>query len=124
MEICVVVSKPTADEILAFNIITQYEARSGTAGENFIIVRSSYCIMTFYYRTWRLRIWKPRGQFFFLARRAVRRSCFQLIIAEDDIREDDEFLFLDLSLDTRFSQERTTITLNSTRVTILDNTGK
>ncbi len=64
------------------------------------------------------------GPIFFLARRAVRRSCLQLIIVEDSILEDDEFLFLDLSLDTRFNQERTTITLNSTRVTIRDNSGK
>ncbi len=60
---------------------------------------------------------------FFLAQAAARRSCFQLFIVEDDILEDDEFLFLDLSLDTRFSQEGIAITLNSTRVTILDTTG-
>ena len=40
VEICVVVSNPTADEILVFNITTQYVTRSGTAGENVIIVRS------------------------------------------------------------------------------------
>ncbi len=40
VEICVVVSNPTAEEILVFTIATQYEARSGTAGENVIIVRS------------------------------------------------------------------------------------
>ena len=56
---------------------------------------------------------------FFLARAQARRSCFQLFIIEDDILEDDEFLFLDLSFDTRFSQEGIAITLNSTGVTIL-----
>ena len=60
---------------------------------------------------------------YFLARAAGRRSCFQLFIVEDNILEDDEFLFLDLSLDARFDQEGTTITLNSTRVTILDYSG-
>ncbi len=58
---------------------------------------------------------------FFLAQSSERSSCFQLIIVEDSIFEDDEFLFLDLSLDTRFNQEGIAITLNSTRVTILDN---
>ncbi len=57
---------------------------------------------------------------FFLAQSSIRRSCFQLIIVEDSIFEDDEFLFLDLSLDTRFNQEGIAIILNSTRVTILD----
>ncbi len=60
---------------------------------------------------------------FFISWTALRRSCFQLFIVEDDILEDDEFLFLDLSLDTRFSQEGIAITYNSTRVTILDNSG-
>ncbi len=60
---------------------------------------------------------------FFVEQTAQRRSCFQLFIVEDDILEDDEFLFLDLSLDRRFSREGIAIALNSTRVTILDNSG-
>ena len=35
VEICVVVSNPTVDELLAFNIITVHVTRSGTAGEDY-----------------------------------------------------------------------------------------
>ncbi len=55
----------------------------------------------------------------FLAGRSIRRKCFDLTIIDDDTAEDDEFLFLDLSLFGR--QDKIGITLNTTRVTILDN---
>ncbi len=55
----------------------------------------------------------------FLAGTSTRRDCFFLNILDDDTAEDDEFLFLDLSLLGR--QDNIRITLNSTRVTILDN---
>ena len=45
-EICVVVSSPTENEVLLFNIITVHVTRSGTAGEKYIttIVKCSYSI--------------------------------------------------------------------------------
>ncbi len=55
----------------------------------------------------------------FIAGTSVRRDCFHLIIIDDDTAEDEEFLFLDLSLFGR--RDKIGITLNSTRVTILDN---
>ncbi len=119
VEICVVMSNPTADEILEFNIATQHEARSGTAGEN----NYYYCEIYHFFTEPGDYLETTGPGIFFLARSAVRRSCFQLFIVEDSILEDDEFLFLYLSLDTRFSQEGITIILNSTRVTILDNIG-
>ncbi len=36
VEICVVVSNPTVDELLTFNVITVHVTRSGTAGEDFL----------------------------------------------------------------------------------------
>ena len=55
----------------------------------------------------------------FIAGTPVRRDCFHLTIIDDDTAEEDEFLFLDLSLFDR--QDKIKITLNSTRVTIIDN---
>ncbi len=56
----------------------------------------------------------------FIKGTSVRRDCFSLFIKDDLILENDEYLFLDLSLDTVFGiQEGTRIILNSTRVTIL-----
>ncbi len=55
----------------------------------------------------------------FIRRTSVRRECFHLTILDDDTAEDDEFLFLDLSLFGR--RDKIRITLNTTRVTILDN---
>ncbi len=58
----------------------------------------------------------------FLAGTSTRRDCFHLSILDDNTAENDEVIFLDLSLDTRFGpQDGTRITLNSTRVTIVDN---
>ena len=56
----------------------------------------------------------------FIAGTSTRRDCFHLTILDDATTEDDEYLFLDLYLDTVFGiQEETRIILNSTRVTIL-----
>ena len=60
----------------------------------------------------------------FIAGTSTRRDCFHLTILDDATAEDDEYLFLDLYLYTVFDiQEETRIILNSTRVTIQDNTG-
>ncbi len=60
----------------------------------------------------------------FIAGTSTRRDCFHLTILDDATTEDDEYLFLDLYLDTVFGiQEETRIKLNSTKVTIQDNTG-
>ncbi len=62
----------------------------------------------------------------FIAGTSIRRDCFHLSILEDATAEYDEYLFLDLYLEEALFdiQEGTRIILNSTIVTIRDNSGK
>ena len=53
VEICVVVSNPNVDELLAFNIITVHVTRSGTAGEDYCKINLEIgAKQFFFYRIW------------------------------------------------------------------------
>ncbi len=61
----------------------------------------------------------------FAAQTLPRRECFDVVITDDSTLENEEEFYIDLFLDGLFgSQERTRITLNSTTIRIIDDSGK
>ena len=129
MEICVNVTNPPATVDLVFNIITEYQTRTGTASNN-------YCgIINFINEVVDHKIiyvggadFTPIGPFtgfnFFLANSPIRRDCFNVTITNDDITEIDETFTLVLRQDP-FSPPTSSLLIqpNTTRITIWDGVG-
>ncbi len=61
----------------------------------------------------------------FAAQTPSRRECFNVVINDDSTLENEEEFYIDLSLDSIFGpQDGTRITLNSTTIMIIDDSGK
>lgn len=126
VEVCVIVINPPSSEDLAFDIITEYQSRTGTAGNvrrtetNSLYCHESLCPLIDEHDFTPLvgfnRFMVSTGS------SAPRRDCFRVTISRDNSYELNEEFILVLGKDT--SNSSLLIQPNTTEVTIFDTDGE